>query len=92
MAGSAPYQKGGAKPEISVIVDGVKLIMGVDYTASYKNNKKAGKTATVTIKGKGNYSGKVIRKYQVTAAETAASAAEDDALQSVYMEPAAAGL
>ena len=92
VAGSAPYQKGGAKPEISVIVDGVKLIMGVDYTASYKNNKKAGKTATVTIKGKGNYSGKVIRKYQVTAAETAASAAEDDALQSVYMEPAAAGL
>ena len=67
VAGSAPYQKGGAKPEISVTVDGVKLTMGVDYTVSYKNNKKVGKTATVTIKGKGNYSGKVSRKFQVTA-------------------------
>ncbi len=72
VAKSAPYQKSGAKPEILVTVDGVKLTMGVDYTASYKNNKKAGKTATVIIKGKGNYSGKVTRKYQVTAAETAA--------------------
>ena len=77
VAKSAPYQKSGAKPEISVAVDGVKLIMGVDYTVSYKNTKKAGKTATVTIKGKGNYSGKVIRKYQVTAAEAAAGAAKN---------------
>ena len=92
VAGSAPYQKGGAKPEISVTVDGVKLTMGVDYTVSYKNNKKAGKTATVTIKGKGNYSGKVTRKYQVKAAETASGAAKDDVLQPAYTEPAAAGL
>ncbi len=92
VAGSAPYQKGGAKPEISITVDGVKLTMGVDYTVSYKNNKKAGKTATVTIKGKGNYSGKVTRKYQVKAAETASGAAKDDVLQPAYTEPAAAGL
>ena len=89
VAKSAPYQKSGAKPEISVTVDGVKLTMGVDYTVSYKNNKKAGKTATVTIKGKGNYSGKVTRKYQVTAAETAAGAAKNSELLFVYTKPAA---
>lgn len=32
------------------------LTKGTDYTVSYKNNKKAG-TATVTVTGKGNYSG-----------------------------------
>ena len=36
----------------------VVLAKGVDYTVSYKNNKKLGATATVTIKGKGNYAGK----------------------------------
>ncbi len=66
---SAVYRKGGAKPEISVTVDGVKLTMGVDYTVSYKNNKRVGRTATVTIKGKGNYSGKVSKTYQVAAEE-----------------------
>ena len=62
---SAVYKKGGAKPDISVTMDGVKLTTGVDYTVSYKNNKKVGRTATVTIKGKGNYSGKVKRDFQV---------------------------
>ncbi len=66
VAKSAPYRKGGAKPEISVIIDGVKLTMGINYTVSYKNNKKTGRTATVTIKGKGNYGGKVSRTFQVT--------------------------
>ena len=64
---SAVYKKGGAKPDISVTMDGVKLTTGVDYTVSYKNNKKVGRTATVTIKGKGNYSGKVKRDFQVVA-------------------------
>ncbi|HBN56635.1 MAG TPA: hypothetical protein DD414_07650, partial [Lachnospiraceae bacterium] len=64
---SAVYKKGGAKPDITVTMDGVKLTMGVDYTVSYKNNKKVGRKATVTITGKGNYSGKVRREFQVVA-------------------------
>lgn len=67
VAESAEYKKGGAVPEISVTVDGAKLVMGVDYTVSFKNNKKPGKTATVTIKGKGNYNGTVRRTFQVKA-------------------------
>ena len=57
VTGDTSLKKGGAKPQITVQVNGVKLIAGVDYTVSYKNNKKAGKQATVIVKGKGNYSG-----------------------------------
>ena len=57
ITGDTSLKKGGAKPQITVQVDGVKLVAGVDYTVSYKNNKKAGKQATVIVKGKGNYSG-----------------------------------
>lgn len=40
-----------------VVKDGTrKLVRGVDYTLSYKRNKKVG-TARIIIKGKGNYSG-----------------------------------
>ena len=43
----------------------VTLKKGTDYTVSYKNNKKLGSYATVTIKGKGNYSGSVARSFQI---------------------------
>ena len=36
------------------------LIKGTDYTISYKNNLKAGATASAIVRGKGNYSGTVI--------------------------------
>ena len=44
------------EPGVTIKVDGVTLEEGKDYDVSYKNNIKAG-TATVTIKGKGNYEG-----------------------------------
>lgn len=45
------------KPSVKV-TDGTKtLLLNKDYTLTYKNNKSIG-TATVTITGKGNYSGK----------------------------------
>ena len=50
-------QKGGAKPEVIVRVNGIKLVLGVDYSVIYKNNKKVGKEALIIVKGKGNYSG-----------------------------------
>lgn len=56
----AAYNQKGAKPEINVTLDSVKLVAGKDYTVSYKNNKKlaaanADKAPLVVIKGKGNY-------------------------------------
>ncbi len=41
-----------------------KMKLGTDYTVSYKNNKKAG-TAVVTVKGKGNYAGKVTKEFEI---------------------------
>ncbi len=55
--GNTALQKGGAKPEVIVRVNGIKLVLGVDYSVIYKNNKKVGKEALIIVKGKGNYSG-----------------------------------
>lgn len=41
-----------------------KLTAGVDYSVSYKNNKAVG-TATVTIKGKGNYKDSVTTQFNI---------------------------
>ena len=46
----------------------VKLKKGRDYTVKYKNNKKLStkkKTAQVIITGKGNYKGKITRKFKI---------------------------
>ncbi|MDC7293003.1 putative Ig domain-containing protein [Butyrivibrio sp. DSM 10294] len=54
------YTGAAIKPSFSVIDAStglVYLVPGVDYTVSYKNNKKLGDTATITVKGKGNYDG-----------------------------------
>lgn len=58
----APYMKGGAKPEVIVTSGSKTLKSGKDYTISYANNKKIALSTdkaapTITIKGKGNYSG-----------------------------------
>lgn len=52
----ALYMKGGAKPKVVLMneVTAEPLVEGKDYTISYKNNKKIG-TASLCIKGKGNY-------------------------------------
>ena len=43
-------------PDVTVKLGDVKLRKGTDYTVTYSNNKAIG-TATVTIKGKGGYTG-----------------------------------
>lgn len=45
------------KPKVTIRNAGKKLKKGRDYTVSYGKNRAVGK-ATVTIKGKGNYTGK----------------------------------
>lgn len=44
------------KPAVTVTQGSKKLVKGTDYTISYKNNKSVG-TATITITGKGKYTG-----------------------------------
>ncbi|SDB12506.1 hypothetical protein [Eubacterium oxidoreducens] len=44
------------------------LKKGTDYTVSYKNNKDVG-TATVTITGKGEYSGTLAKNFKITKAK-----------------------
>jgi len=49
-------KKGGVKPSVCIDAYDNEVVEGVDYTISYKNNKKVG-TASLTVKGKGNYTG-----------------------------------
>ena len=58
------YTGKAIKPTVTVKYDNTKLTKGTDYTVSYKNNKKIG-TATVTITGKGNYTGKKTVKFDI---------------------------
>ena len=46
--------------------DGKKLIVNKDYAVSFNNNTAAG-TATVTFRGKGNYTGSIISTFRITA-------------------------
>ena len=68
VSAEVPYAKGGAKPELSVTFmtesgDVLQLKEGIDYTVTYKNNKALNdgsnekKLPSVTIKGKGNFTG-----------------------------------
>ena len=50
-----------------VKVGDITLKSGTDYTLSYANNTVVG-TATVTITGKGNYSGTISKTFKITAA------------------------
>lgn len=60
------FQTGTAvKPKHNIRYKGIRnLKEGIDYTLSYKNNKKKG-TATITATGIGNYTGTVSRTYQL---------------------------
>ena len=53
-------------PKPVVKFDGKTLVEGTDYTLSYKNNVKAG-TATVTITGKGGYTGTTSATFKIVA-------------------------
>ena len=55
---SPVYTGAVIQPAVTVSDEGEELVLGKDYTVVYGKNKNAG-TATVTIKGKGNYTGVV---------------------------------
>lgn len=51
-------------PDVVIKNGGVKLKKGTDYTLSYKANKAIGK-ATITVTGKGNYTGSTKCTFQI---------------------------
>ena len=53
-------------PTVKITLNGStkKLTKGTDYTVTYKNNKSAG-TATVVIKGTGNYKGTIKKTFTI---------------------------
>ena len=52
------------KPAVTVKYGKKALKKGTDYTVSYKNNKAIG-TATVTVEGKGNYTGTAKKTFKI---------------------------
>lgn len=67
---SVKYVKGGAMPSLDIKFNGTVLTEGKDYTVSYKNNKavadrKAQKSPTIIIKGKGNFKGTLTKTFTI---------------------------
>ena len=52
------YTGKAIKPKVQIYEGTTMLTEKKDYTLSYKNNINAGNSATITIKGRGNYNGK----------------------------------
>ncbi|MCD8038470.1 MAG: hypothetical protein LUE96_05225, partial [Lachnospiraceae bacterium] len=67
ISAAAKYLKGGAVPDISLTFGGKTLVEGTDYTVSCKKNKTVGETATLVIKGKGNFTGSIDGTFKVEA-------------------------
>jgi hypothetical protein len=72
--GSTITYDGTAKtPSLTVTCDGSVLEEGTDYTATYADNTDAG-TATVTLTGKGYYSGSVSQTFTIAKAALSVTA------------------
>ena len=56
------------KPSVTVKVGSTKLKKNKDYTVKYSNNKKVG-TATITVTGKGKYTGKLTKTFKINPAK-----------------------
>ena len=61
-----PYSGNQIKPAVTVTVNGETLVANTDYTVEYSNNVNVGKDATVTITGKGNYTGTITKTFEIT--------------------------
>ena len=58
------YSGKARKPAVTVTYNDEVLVKGIDYTVKYSDNINPG-TATVTIKGKGGYSGTVKKTFKI---------------------------
>ena len=61
---SQTYTGSAIEPEVEVKDGEITLVLGTDYTVAYSNNINAG-TASVTITGKGYYSGTVEKTFKI---------------------------
>ena len=66
--GSQKYTGSQLTPAPTVTLGGKTLKYGTDYTTSYSNNVKVG-TATVTVAGKGDYTGTAKTTFAITASK-----------------------
>ena len=66
------YSVSGNKPDLTITDGTTPLTLGKDYTVSYSNNTNVG-TATVTIKGTGNYNGSTTKKFTIVSKSIAAN-------------------
>ena len=64
---SMEYTGSALTPAVAVTLDGAALALDTDYTVAYTNNIEVG-TATVTVTGKGNYTGTTTANFTITAA------------------------
>lgn len=74
-ADSFIYDGAEKKPVVTVKSDNAQLTADTDFTVSYSSNINAG-TATVTITGKGNYSGSIKKQFTITPADFSGFSAE----------------
>jgi len=69
VAYSTLYTGSAIEPEVTLTrADGTVLVLGKDYEVSYSNNigpSSESEKATITIAGKGNYSGKLIKTFEI---------------------------
>ncbi len=59
-------------PTVTVKLNSKTLTNGTDYSVAYKNNTNVG-TATITVTGKGNYTGSVSKTFTIVAGTTPSS-------------------
>ena len=78
--------------EPTLTYGGRTLREGTDYALSYANNVKAGSTATVTVTGKGNFSGSRYAYFAIVSKTTSIAGAQVTAPEQTYtgeaLEPA----
>ncbi len=88
-AANQTYNGSARKPAPKVELAGLAPVSGTDYTVSYANNVDAG-TATVTIKGKGNYAGKASTTFKINPASLAKAdvTAKDQTYSGSALKPA----
>ena len=83
---SQPYTGSAIEPTVTVNVGKKTLTAGTDYTVIYKDNTNVG-TAKVIVTGKGNYTGSVEAKFNITAKALTASMVRDIAAQTYTGSP-----
>ena len=81
-----PYTGSAIEPTVTVNVGNKTLTAGTDYTVTYKDNTNVG-TAKVIVTGKGNYTGSVEAKFNITAKALTASMVQPIAPQTYTGSP-----